>query len=129
MMRVDESLACPILEALSWDCVEHLASANDRTIVASIVNVFPSPISSARIPPRSFNGVSIWDIFIMLWEYLRLIRTDDTGSRRILGTQTYIVNLFGVFSTDRHTIYLRILVAEQNTAPLFDDYVMLGYGI
>jgi len=79
MMRVDESRACPILEELPWGCVEHLASANDRTIVASIA-IFPSPISSARIPPRGFNGVSIWDIFIMLWEYLRLARrTDATG--------------------------------------------------
>jgi len=110
-MRVDESRVFSILEdPLPWNCVE---SANDRTIVASIVNVFPSPISSASIPPRSFSGVSIWDIFIMLWEYLVLVRRSDaTGSRRILGHQTYIVNLFGVFSTGCQTIHLQILVAE-----------------
>ena len=111
-MRVDESRACPILEEPPWDCVEHLASANDRTIVASIVNVFPSPISSARIPPRSFDGALTWDISIMLWEYLMLIRrTAATGNQRIIGDQTYFVSLFGVFSTGRHIIHLSILVA------------------
>jgi hypothetical protein len=57
-------------ERPSGEVTERDASAKEETIADNMVNVFPKPISSARIPPRGRTGTCAFSQVTILCSYL-----------------------------------------------------------
>jgi len=59
-----------LTERPSGEVTKREASAKEETIADNMVNVFPKPISSARIPPRGRIGTCAFSQGIILCSYL-----------------------------------------------------------
>ena len=64
-------------ERPSGEVTERDASAKEETIADNMVNVFPKPISSARIPPRGRTGSCAFSQVIILCSYLPISESGD----------------------------------------------------
>ena len=64
-------------ERPSGEVTERDASAKEETIADNMVNVFPRPISSARIPPRGRTGTCAFSEVIILCSYLPISESGD----------------------------------------------------
>jgi hypothetical protein len=70
-----------LTERLSGEVTKRDASAKEETIADNMVNVFPKPISSARIPPRGRTGTCAFSQVIILCSYLPISESGGASMR------------------------------------------------